>query len=103
MTNRRHYTPEQKRDILLRHLRDKEPVSKICDEKKLQPSVFYQWQAQFFARGHVAFSSPQQAPSHQRELEAKILMMEARLLKKDTIIATISEEYVQLKKRNGEL
>jgi transposase-like protein len=29
---RKHYTPEEKVDILRRHLLAKEPISKICDE-----------------------------------------------------------------------
>jgi hypothetical protein len=30
--------------ILRRHLLDKEPISKLCDELGLQPTVFYRWQ-----------------------------------------------------------
>jgi transposase-like protein len=43
--SRRHVTPEQKAQILHRHLVDKVPVSQLCDELKLQPRVFYYWQA----------------------------------------------------------
>ncbi len=39
---RKHYTPEQKVAILRRHLIDKVPVSDLCDEHQLQPTVFYQ-------------------------------------------------------------
>jgi transposase len=41
--SRRQFTNEQKVALLQRHLVDKEPVSKICDENELQPSVLYQW------------------------------------------------------------
>jgi transposase len=34
--------------ILRRHLLDKEPVSKLCDELGLQPTVFYRRQKEFF-------------------------------------------------------
>jgi len=34
---RKHYSPEEKVAILRRHLLDKEPISKICDELGLQP------------------------------------------------------------------
>jgi transposase-like protein len=30
---RKHYTPEEKVAILRRHLLDKEPISKLCDER----------------------------------------------------------------------
>ena len=39
---RKHYTAQEKVAILRRHLVDKEPVSKLCDERALQPTVFYQ-------------------------------------------------------------
>ncbi len=35
---RKQYTAEEKVAILRRHLVDKEPVSKLCDELALQPS-----------------------------------------------------------------
>ena len=41
---RRQFTAEQKAAILRRHLMDKVPVSDLCAEYKLQPSVFYGWQ-----------------------------------------------------------
>ena len=44
---RKHYTPEEKVAILRRHLLEKEPMSKLCDELGLQPTVFYRWQKEF--------------------------------------------------------
>jgi transposase len=48
---RKHYTPEEKVAILRRHLLDKEPISKLCDELGLQPTVSYRWQKEFFENG----------------------------------------------------
>ena len=45
---RKHYTAQEKVAILRRYLVDKEPVSKLCDERALQPTVFYRWQKEFF-------------------------------------------------------
>src|SRR5437667_1463293 len=45
---RKHYTGEEKVAILRRHLLDKVPVSDLCDELGLQPTVFYRWQKEFF-------------------------------------------------------
>jgi hypothetical protein len=50
---RKHYAPEEKVAILRRHLREKEPISKLCDEMGLQPTVFYRWQKEFFENGAV--------------------------------------------------
>jgi transposase-like protein len=38
---RKQYTPEEKVAILRRHLLEKEPISKLCDEVGLPPTVFY--------------------------------------------------------------
>ena len=40
----KHYTGEEKVAILRRHLLDKVPVSDLCEEHGLQPTVFYRWQ-----------------------------------------------------------
>ena len=42
----RKFTTEQNVAILRRHLADKVAVSTLCEEYKLQPSVFYGWQKQ---------------------------------------------------------
>jgi transposase-like protein len=38
---RRHYMPEEKVAILRRHLVEGVPISDLCDELGLQPTVFY--------------------------------------------------------------
>ena len=53
---RKHYAPEEKVAILRRHLLEKEPISKLCDELGLQPTVFYRWQKEFFENGAAAFA-----------------------------------------------
>ena len=52
---RTHYTPKEKVAILRRHLLEQEPISKLCDELGLQPTVFYRWQKEFFENGAAAF------------------------------------------------
>jgi len=47
---RKHYTPEEKVAILGRHLLDKEPISRLCDDLGLKPTAFYRWQKEFFER-----------------------------------------------------
>jgi transposase len=56
--SRRHYTTEQKVAILKRHMVDKVPVSDLCNELGLQPSVFYQWQRQALENLAGALASP---------------------------------------------
>ncbi|HEX2100993.1 MAG TPA: transposase [Candidatus Synoicihabitans sp.] len=101
---RRQFTTEQKAAILRRNMVDKEPVSEICNELGLQPSLFYQWQRQMFENLAAALSGPaSEGPSRrEKELTHKVAHLEERLAKKDSVIAEISAEYVQLKKELGE-
>ena len=99
---RRHFTAEQKATILRRHVVDKVPVSDLCDEYKVQPSVVYGWLQQLFERAPKVFEIDPGAPSREKQLEKKVEALEQRLAKKDGVIAEISAEYVQLKKELGE-
>ena len=51
---RKNYTSAEKVAILRRHLIDRVPVSDLCDEYKLRPTLFYQWQKLFFENGAAA-------------------------------------------------
>lgn len=102
---RRHLSPEKKAEIIRRHLADKVPVSDLCNENDLQPSVFYGWLRQLLANAPVALSNgkkPKQEEGRETELQARIDKLEARLAKKDAVIAEISEELVAEKKRAGD-
>ena len=101
---RRNYTSEQKAALLKEHLVDKTPISDICDKHKLQPSLFYGWQRQLFENAERALSAPkaEEGSKREKELEVKIAQLEAKLAKKDSVIAEISGEFVALKKELGE-
>ena len=102
---RRSFSPEQKAAIIQRHLVGKEPVSALCEEFEIQPSVFYTWQKQLLENlpAAVEFVSGGKRSSRESALEKRIAELEAKLAKKDNVIAEISEEYVALKKELGEL
>lgn len=99
---RRHYTPEQKAALLQRHLVDKVPVSEICNEEKLQPSVFYGWLKTLMANAPAALTSPRGSSSEKR-LQQKVDALQEKIQKKDGVIAEVTEEFVRLKKELGEL
>ena len=98
---RRRHTPEQKATLVRQHVVDKKPVSEICGTAQIQPSVFYKWERDLLAAAPSVFAG-RRAPSREQELEAKITALEAKLARKDAIIAEVSEEYVKLKKTLGE-
>jgi transposase len=101
---RNHRSPEEKAALLRRHHIDKVAVTTICEEAGLQPSVFYHWQRELFERAaHVLGNAPAgRGSSREQQLEKKVTALEARLVKKDEVIAEISQEYVTLKKELGE-
>ena len=98
--SRRHFTIEQKIAVLKRHLADKVPVSDLCNEQELQPSVFYEWQRQLFENLAGAFTTPaSEGPSkREKELVVKTKELEAKLAKKDHVIAEVTAELVATKK-----
>ena len=98
---RKHYTGEEKVAVLRRHLLEQEPISKLCDELGLQPTVFYRWQKEFFENGAAAFQSKAR-PDQQAEKE-RIEFLEKKIRRKDEVLAELMGEYVALKKELGEL
>jgi transposase len=93
---RKNYSPTEKVAILRRHLIDKVPVSDLCDEHRLQPTVFYAWQRQFFENGAAAFE--RKASSAETEHQRTIAALREKLRRKDEVVAELMEEHVQLKK-----
>lgn len=99
---RKHRSPDEKAALLRRHLLDKLPVSAVCEEAGVQPSNFYNWQRQLLDNAALAFNDPSRASRREQALADKIAALEARLAKKDEVIAEITGEYVSLKKELGE-
>ena len=98
---RKHYTPEEKITILRRHLVEGVPISDLCDESGLQPTVFYRWQKEFFENGAAAFEKT--STLQKTAAEKKIAALEEKLQRKNEVVAELMEEHVQLKKSLGEL
>ena len=100
---RKHYTAEEKVVVLRRHLLDKVPVSELCEELSLKPTVFYRWQKEFFENGAAAFQ-PQERPHRQvEEKQKRIEFLEKKVQTKDEVLAELMAEHVALKKTLGEL
>ena len=68
---RKQYTVSGKVAILRQHLLDGTPVSDICDQCGLQPTVFYSWQKQFFEQGAGVFEQRQDAEGTRLECQVK--------------------------------
>ncbi|MGA8618450.1 MAG: hypothetical protein WB660_08015, partial [Candidatus Sulfotelmatobacter sp.] len=71
-------------------LLDQVPVSVLCEEKGLQPTVFYRWQKEFFENGASAFQAKER-PARQIEEKQKRIVDEI-----DTEIAGLNSERYSL-------
>ena len=99
---RRHFLDTEKVAILKRHLIDKVPVSDLCDELDLYPNQFYDWLKKFFENGHLAFANGRKSKAVEDAKGHKIERLEAKLQRKDAVLAELMEEHVLLKKSLGE-
>ena len=84
---RRHFPDPDKVAILKRHLIDKVPVSDLCDELDIYPNQFYDWLKEFFENGHAAFDNGRKSKADEDAQQAKILQLEAKLVRKNEVMA----------------
>lgn len=68
-----------------------------------EPKHLYNWQKQFFENGAAAFERSKTASKRTEDAkDRKIEFLEAKLAKKNEVVAELMEEHVQLKKALGE-
>lgn len=100
---RRHFSGTEKVAILRRHLIDKVPVSDLCDEYDLYPNQFYGWLKEFFENGHAAFDNGRKSKAAEDAKDKKIEHLEAKVARKNEVMAELMEAHTQLKKDLGEI
>jgi len=100
---RRHFTPQEKVAIVKRHLLEATPVSKLCDEFEINPTLFYQWQRQLFENAHLAFENGRKSKAVEDANFKKIARLEASAARKNEVLAELMEEHTLLKKSLGEI
>jgi transposase-like protein len=102
-SERRHLTPQEKIAALKRHLLEGVPVSTICDQLSIAPTLFYRWQKELFENGHAVFENGRKAKAVEDAKDEKIQKLEAKLTRKNEVMAELMEAHTQLKKDLGEL
>ena len=100
---RRHFSGTEKVAILKRHLIDKIAVSDLCDEYDIYPNQFYNWLKEFFENGHAAFDNGRKSKAVEDAKDRKIEQLEAKVARKNEVLAELMEEHTQLKKDLGEI
>ena len=97
---RRHWSAEDKIKLLRRHLIERTPVSKICEEARLAPSLFHRWQEQLFVNAALALEGKRPERSQDQQHVEKL---EQKIRQKDEILVELMAEHMALKKEFGEL
>ncbi len=98
---RKYYKAEEKVAILRMNLLEKTPVSDLCDQHSLHPTVFYRWQKEFFDNGVLAFNGTTGSKREIDSRDRRIAEMEKSLTAKNEVIAELMQEHIALKKRLG--
>lgn len=97
---RKHYSADDKVAALRRHFLDKVPISQLCTEMDVAPSMFYRWQKEFFENGARIFIQTRSDDTKKRD--QRIEQLEAKLAAKNEVVAELLEEHVRLKKSLGD-
>ena len=97
---RKRHSAEEKAAILRRHLIDGIPVSDLCEEYGIHPTVFYRWQKAMFEDLPAVFEKARD--SEVATLRKQNERLREKLAGKDRVIARITEDYIELKKTLGE-
>jgi transposase-like protein len=100
---RRHFTPDQKAQIVRRHLSGKVPISDLADEFGLQPSQIHTWVKLVLDQAAKVFQNASGRPPRvEQAKDEKIDQLQAKLVQKNEVIAELLEDHVKLKKELGE-
>lgn len=98
--SRKLHSSAEKVAVLRKHLLEKVPISELCGQFKIHPTVFYRWQKTLFENAEAAFEQPRGKGRVAQE-EAKIAALEAKLRRKDEVLSELMEEHITLKKKIG--
>lgn len=96
---RKQYPATEKIAILRQHLLEGIPVSEVCDQHDLRPTVFYRWQKQLFEQGALVFECGKD--TEKQRLQQRVAQLEAKVAKKHEVLSELMEEYIALKKALG--
>ena len=97
---RKRFSAEQKAAVVRQHLVDRTPIAEVCEEHGIQPTVFYRWQKQVFDNLPTLFEK--HAAKDPARPDAELAALRARLARKDEVIAEITQDYIDAKKKIGE-
>ncbi len=86
---RRRFSPQEKLKILRLHLLEDRPISELCEQHGIHPTLFYPWQKVCFDNGAAAFAARSQRPSADQQIIGRL---QDKLRHKDEVVRTSMEE-----------
>lgn len=98
MSQRKHYSSQDKVKILREHFEQNLTVPEICEKYRIHPNQFYQWKKIFFEKAGEVFSAKPHAHADNKKIEH----LQNRLNDRNAVIAELLEENLKLKKSVGE-
>lgn len=101
MSKSRAYSPAERVAILKRYLVEKVPISDLCDQYDIHVNLFHAWLKTFFENGAAAFKSSRPIKAVEQAKDKKIEQLEAKLARKNDVMAELLEAHTELKKVLG--
>src|SRR4051794_40332244 len=98
---RKRFAAQEKVAILRLHLLEHVPVSDLCDQHGIHPTMFYRWQKEFFENGPAAFELHSRGTRDAKDRQ--IVLLQQKLQRKHEVLSEFMEEHINLKKWLGEL
>ncbi|MBN2733612.1 MAG: transposase [Methanomicrobiaceae archaeon] len=95
---RRKISPEKKVEIIREHLDNKKSISELAELYDIHPNLISKWKKELFEGAAVIFSRSENIVDKKKE--EKLKRLEETLQKRDSIIAEIIADNIQLKKND---
>lgn len=89
---RRTWSPKEKLEIILEGIAQGN-IAAVCRHRGIQVHLYYEWRDRLFKNVDLIFSN-----TNRNQIQTKIAKLQALLQKKDTVIAEITQENLELKK-----
>lgn len=102
MQKKKRYTAEEKMMILREHLEKHIPISDLADKYGIHPNAIYGWRKQVIENAPTNLSKVETKRTERKHLDMtrKIAELEALLAKRETLIAELVEDNINLKKKS---
>lgn len=92
---RRHFSPEQKADVVRRHLAGKEAVSDLADQLAIQPTQIHLWVKQLLDQAERAYQAPATRRSTVSQEQERLAALQAALARKDELLGELLHQFAR--------